>query len=295
MATISIIGTGWLGLPLANYLSSLDHNLFASKTTLDGCNATQSQVPHVNMFVAKLSADIQSQAYQELQSNLVTQQPNIIIGAFPPGFRQGKGEDYIAYWQQLVSIAKTIPNVKLVMISSTAVYPSQAQLMDEDMASWAAYKATPESFSAKSVAMLKAEQTVIDSGLNYAIVRCSGLIGKQRLPHRFVRHLKQVSHFAPANMLHLNDAIGVIEFACFKLQNEVVNASIPDTLSKADFYQASIEAMQKLDCYHEDWSLSLPPLSEHKDKQISSAKITNLGYEFQFPTYSDLLAHLYNA
>jgi len=53
-----------------------------------------------------------------------------------------------------------------------------------------------DEFSANAKKMLQAEQTVIDSGLDYVIVRCSGLIGPDRHPARFASRLKQVSRLA---------------------------------------------------------------------------------------------------
>ncbi|MFA0521664.1 SDR family NAD(P)-dependent oxidoreductase, partial [Vibrio sp. 10N.222.55.E8] len=84
---------------------------------------------------------------------------------------------------------------------------------------------------------------VMDSGLDFTILRFSGLIGPNRHPSRFASKLKQVSSQAPANMLHLDDAIGSVNFAIEQLHNEVVNVTTPNTVSKAEFYAAALKSV----------------------------------------------------
>ena len=130
--------------------------------------------------------------------------------------------------------------------------------------------------------MLQAEQHVIDSGLDYVIVRCSGLIGPKRHPSRFAARLAQVSQLAPANMLHQKDAIGALIFASEKLSNQVVNATTPQTVSKAEFYQAALAAAE-LDS-------PLPPIVDIADKRILSDKLSQLGYQFHYSHTLEALA-----
>ena len=138
------------------------------------------------------------------------------------------------------------------MVSSTGVYPEVAKTMTEDDASLSIASHNKD-FTLKSKVMLQAEQHVIDSGIKYAIVRCSGLVGPDRHPSRFVGKMKQVSSSAPANMLHLTDAIGVVSFMSTLTSNAIVNATTPNTVSKAEFYQAALDSVQS--------KHSLPPRS----------------------------------
>lgn len=131
-----------------------------------------------------------------------------------------------------------------------------------------------DEFSANAKKMLQAEQTVIDSGLDYVIVRCSGLIGPDRHPARFASRLKQVSRLAPANMLHLYDAIGATVFAIEHLNHTVVNATTPATVSKAEFYQAALKAA--------NLDEELPPIVDVADKRIVSDKLIKAGYKFHY-------------
>ncbi|MEZ8071523.1 SDR family NAD(P)-dependent oxidoreductase, partial [Vibrio sp. 5S239] len=137
------------------------------------------------------------------------------------------------------------------------------------------------SFSDNARVMLQAEQLVIDSRIDYTILRFSGLIGPSRHPSRFASKLKQVSTQAPANMLHLDDAIGAIDFAINHLHNEVVNVTTPNTVSKAEFYAAALKSANS--------SEPLPPVVDTPDKLISSKKILDLGYSFKFESTLDAL------
>ncbi len=266
MKKIAIIGGGWLGTPLAKLFTSLGHDVLVTKTTSEGAAELQAQGLH--SAVVNLANDKQSTI-----DALSAFQPQLIIGCFPPGFRRGNGEEYALYWQHLVDAAMLLPVDKIVMVSSTTVYPNRAESMSEDQASLELAFGNAE-FSDNARVMLQAEQSLIDCGIRYTIVRCSGLVGPNRHPARFVSHLKQVSDQAPANMLHLTDAIGAVSYALFHIDNQVVNATTPNTTSKAEFYQAAIDASGE--------PLELPPIVNHADKHIRADKLVDLGYKFHF-------------
>jgi len=263
---ISIIGGGWLGQPLAHYLETLGHKVSVSRTSADGVE--QLTQNHLQGFEFNLSNEI-----SELTASLKANTPDIVIGCFPPGFRKGQGDEYAYYWNKLVQICQQSNVSRVVMVSSTTVYPNTAQDMVEDNASLT-LASRNDAFTDNAKIMLQAEQYLIDSGLSYAIVRCSGLIGPERHPSRFASKLKQVSNQAPANMLHLNDAIGAVSFVSLNNDNLVVNATTPNTVSKAEFYQAALD--------NSDSNESLPPVTDTPDKRIIADKLLSLGYRFHF-------------
>lgn len=265
MKRIAIIGAGWLGLPLAKQLDKLGHSVFASRTSDLGLSELKQN--GIAGFVCNLNNP------QNLADTFAEYNIDTVVGSFPPGFRRGQGDEYITQWQALAEQANSAGVSKLVMISSTTVYPDRAQDMYEQDASLELATNNDE-FSANAKKMLQAEQTVIDSGLNYVIVRCSGLIGPNRHPARFASKLKQVSRSAPANMLHLTDAIGAAIFAIEHLDHTTVNATTPSTVSKAEFYQAALNAANLDD--------ALPPIVDIADKRIVSDKLMNAGYTFHY-------------
>jgi len=265
MKRIAIIGAGWLGLPLAKHLHQLGHWVCASRTTDAGVSKIQTE--GISGFICNLNAP------ETLVKSLSEFRCDTVVGCFPPGFRRGQGDEYVAQWQALVQQAKLANVKKLVMISSTTVYPERSGDMTEAEATLSLATNNNE-FSTNANRMLQAEQHVIDSGLDYVIVRCSGLIGPDRHPARFASKLKQVSRLAPANMLHLNDAVGAAAFAVENLNHEIVNATTPATVSKAEFYQAALNAVNSND--------ELPPIVDITDKKIIGDKLVKLGYQYQF-------------
>jgi nucleoside-diphosphate-sugar epimerase len=266
MSNIAIIGAGWLGLPLSLQLIELNHQVIAScrsKSSIDKLSA--QNISHFQFDLDKPTTPLKQRLSQY---NCET-----VIGCFPPGFRQGNGLEYAKHWQYLAQQCQDTTVTKLIMISSTAVYPDEAELMYEEDATLLIAQSNSR-FSDKARVLLQAEQHVIDSGLDFTILRCSGLIGPNRHPARFVSKLQQVSRLAPANILHLTDAIGATVFALEHLPNTVVNVSTPTTVSKAEFYQVALDSLNSKD--------PLPMIVEQPDKCIISDKLVGLGYTFHF-------------
>jgi nucleoside-diphosphate-sugar epimerase len=274
--TVTIIGAGWLGLPLAYDLKEQGHPVFASRTSENG--ALELTTQGLNGFCYQ-SGDTTA---PELAKILIEQQAKIVIGCFPPGFRQNKSNQYVRHWSALAEQSKQAGIEKLIMISSTGVYPDIPETMTEEKASFRLAQEA-NTFGDKSRILLAAEQAVMDSGLDYVILRCSGLFGPQRHPSRFVRNLKQVSRRAPANMVHQTDVIRAITFAIEHLSCSVVNVTTPETVSKARFYQAALKFAGV--------DTPMPQLTETSDKLISSEKLCQAGFKYRFETTLEALAH----
>lgn len=273
MKKITIVGGGWLGKPLGQYLTSIGHSVHVSKTTPEGVKELEQL--GINSFVANLA-----NGSNDLDQQLSSTPTDIVIGCFPPGFRKQSGQDYVGNWQTLIASAQNNGVQRVVMVSSTTVYPNLAQEMVEEDATLDKSIDNPE-FSDNAKIMLQAEQHLIDSRLSYAIVRCSGLVGPNRHPSRFAAMLKQVSDQAPANMLHLHDAVGVVSFMALNSIDATVNATTPNTVNKAEYYQAALDSVAS--------DNKLPTLVHVPDKRIIADKLISLGYRFHFQHTLDAL------
>ncbi|AUI86266.1 NAD(P)-dependent oxidoreductase [Vibrio azureus] len=275
MANILIIGAGWLGTPLADVLSEQGHKITITRRSQSRLDEMAKPDIHPALL------DLADPNCQQQLSKLIKQY-NIehIVGSFPPGFRKGNGDEYAKQWHHIIEAAKEAPVKKVVMISSTTVYPNIAgEMREEDATLSLALHNT--SFSANAQIMLQAEQHVVHSGLEFAILRCSGLIGPDRHPSRFVSRLKQVSRQAPANMLHQDDAVSATAFALNTIKNQTVNVTSPNTVSKADFYQAAIAKSEQV--------TPLPPVTDTPDKRIVANKLIELGYQFKYQSTLEAL------
>ena len=275
---ILIVGAGWLGLPLAKSLSNRGYSVIPTRTSEQGVE--ELTVAGLDGFCLDLNEVKQEEDILSLADKLVTKDVKTLIGCFPPGFRQGGGALYASQWNLLCQLAKMIGVEKIIMVSSTSVYPDRAEIMTEDMARLPIAKGRDD-FSAKSIIMLTAEEHVRNSTLDYVIIRCSGLFGPNRHPSRFASKLKSISDQAAANMLHLDDAIGSIIFSLENLNATVVNASTPNTCDKVTFYRAALRSAGL------DTSLNL--VSSEPDKTISSEKLQRLGYSFKYDHTLDAL------
>ncbi len=273
MKNITIIGAGWLGLPLAQQLRANGHQVSVTRTR----DLQVDSIKHAGLHTIRANLD---EPCLELEEHLRQSQTDVVIGCFPPKLRQQQGENYAKQWQYLVDMAQRSQVKKIVMVSSTSVYPSVAKEMREQDATLELAIGNPL-FSDNARSLLQAEYRVQNSGLEYVIVRCSGLIGPERHPARFVAKMAEVSRSAPANLLHLDDAIGCVIFAATRLTQHIVNATTPNTVSKAEFYQHALCSVDSPD--------SLPNMVDTPDKRIVSEKIVQLGYKFHYQHTLDLV------
>lgn len=277
---IAIVGGGWLGQPLALSIQQQGvHPVYVTRTSEQGVKELQHA--GLNGLLLKLPFTNQDQTSQFVQS-LIEKNVSTIIGSFPPGFRKGQGQQYLLQWQALIEVAKQANIDNVIMVSSTTVYPQVSGTVKEEDATLQ-LAANNALFSDNARTMLAAEQALIESTLGYMIVRCSGLFGPNRHPGRFVSKLKSISSAAPANMLHLHDAIGVIQFVLSRVTHQIINASSPALVYKSEFYQTALQQY--------DATLNIPEITTTADKQISSQKLQQSGYHFVYSNAIDGLQH----
>lgn len=279
MNNIAIIGAGWLGLPLAQRLTYLNKPVFATRTSKE--RLIELEDLSLPCFTLCLDSHI-STADPLITTQFQDRDIQTIIGVFPPGFRKGEGAAYAIRWQSLINSAIKAGIKKIIMVSSTSVYPNTNKTMNENDASLSLAKDN-DHFSENARTLLIAEQSLIDSGLEYAILRCSGLFGPNRHPARFVSKMRSISEVAPVNMVHIDDVINAILFGITEIHNQVINVTSPNTVTKCEFYQQAIHY------YHE--TLTLPIRNREPAKKISPEKIIQLGFSFTYNNVVDGLKH----
>jgi len=253
ISTVSILGCGWLGYPLANSLYHAGYHIkTASRSPLiapgqDHWSHFQFAVePQQTIPDAFLDTDV-------LIINIPCKQPE----AFYP----------------LLSALKQNTMPKVIFVSSTSVYQTSDNPITENRG--------PINHDSPLWQIEQAFQGV--QGLQLNILRFSGLIGYGRHPGRFFKPGRIIS--APnhrVNMIHRDDCVGIIQ--AMLLQNdwgETFNACADNHPRRLDFYTQA--------CQH--LSLPLPEFAAEEtsaDKLISNAKVKRLlNYQFQHP---DLLA-----
>ncbi|GAB4035540.1 NAD(P)H-binding protein [Spirosoma gilvum] len=199
LKNVSIIGLGWLGMPLAERLLHEGFTVKGSTTSAEkaatlrekGITASELQLnpEPIGDLSALLNAD------------------TLVIN-IPP--KAGKlGDDFHPVQiQHLVDAVKDSPVTHIIYVSSTSIYPElNREVVEEDVTA-------PEQSAAPG--LMRAEQLVQtlssdkDNSRVVTILRCGGLLGYDRMPGKYVAGRTVDTGDVPVNYLHRDDAVGIL-------------------------------------------------------------------------------------
>ena len=227
--TISILGCGWYGFPLAVNLISKEFHVNGSSTTSEKLETLK--VAGINPFQVSFEPD--SESYHPEFFNC-----DLLIISIPPKRTSGQSQlypDKIARIKEAV-IRHKIPRV--IFISSTSVYGDLNQELNENS------ETNPVTDSGK--AMLEAEILLKDQNeFKLSIIRFGGLTGPGRDPGRFFAGKKDIPNGqAPVNMITLDQCIevtnAIIEKDAFGYTFNACSSSHPP---KMEYYkQAALKS-----------------------------------------------------
>jgi nucleoside-diphosphate-sugar epimerase len=209
---ISILGCGWLGLPLGKFLMEKGHVIKGSTTSAEKIPLLSNV--GIQPFLLKFSPQVEAKS-----DNIVSQflDSEILILCIPP--RAGKyGEDF--HVQQIQSIIENLPasSVKsIIYTSSTSVYPELNQEMTE-------YDEVLENH-----ALIKVESLLKSLPQNITILRCGGLMGGERIPAKYFAGKTINTGQTPVNYVHQDDVVQIITMILEKdFWNETYNVVSPE-------------------------------------------------------------------
>ncbi len=263
MTQISILGCGWLGLPLAKKLIQSGYVVKGSTTSIGKLPLLES-LKILPFEIAVFEHEIEGPIAAFLDKS------EVLIIDIPPKIRRIDSEDFVSKMQQLIPHIEQSSVSKVIFVSSTSVYADTNEVITEEII----HKPTSESGR-----QLLGSESVLKSNTNFSttVVRFGGLIGQDRHPIRFLAGSKNIENpLAPINLIHLEDCIGILE-SIIKLDcwNETFNAVTPFHPSREDYYTKKALEM----------NLDLPEFdvaSISNGKTISSDKVQNvLKYEFK--------------
>ncbi|SDB63332.1 Nucleoside-diphosphate-sugar epimerase [Flavobacteriaceae bacterium MAR_2010_188] len=264
---VSILGCGWLGLPLAEHFVKLYNWVNGSTTTEDKLKILQSKGIHPFLINLK-ELEVRGEIEKFLNDS------EILILNIPSGLRSGDGENYISKLKLLLRYLEKSTIKKVVFISSSSVYKE-----DE---SFVTVFENPESLAEteKATILIEAENIFLrNRNLETSVIRFSGLIGEDRHPAKYLSGKTEIENpDAPINLIHLNDCISVIS-AVIESDSwgEIYNASYPSHPSRELYY---ITACAKL-------GLEPPTFDHYKKnvgKKVSAQKIQEaLNFRFTSP------------
>ncbi len=262
--TISILGCGWLGLPLAQHLIRLSMLVKGSTTHPDKLSFLEQNniIPYLIQFNPEINPGYQPEFFQ----------CDVLVVNIPPGRRPDVVSFYTRQMQSLISLIIKSQLKKVLLISSTSVYPDINREVTEEDAG------TPDKSSGE--ALLWAEEAFRQHAhFSTTILRFCGLYGPDRNPGRFLagKTLSAMGN-AGVNLIHQEDCIQIISrILRQEIWGEVLNACADQHPAKKDFYPLAAQ------------SAGLPaPIfegrEEEKFKIISSKKLKEkLNYTFLHP------------
>jgi hypothetical protein len=263
--SVSIVGCGWLGLPLGEHL--LAQGLAVKGSTTTPGKLSVLAAAGIHPFLLSLRPHPAPEQLGELHELL---NADLLVIDIPPGVeRQGSSfhPDQIRF---LTERLKDSPVQGVIYVSSTSVYPEVNREVDE---------AEPlAGHDPTSTAILQAEGMVQGWGGDWVILRCGGLMGYNRIPGKYVAGKKGLTTGnVPVNFVHRDDVVGVISRVIGRgLDNQVYNVVAPLHPKRREIYaRNAAELGYALPEYADG------PLPGHKI--VSSRKLVRgLPYAFRY-------------
>jgi len=261
--TVSILGCGWLGLPLAEHLILNGFSVKGSTTRLDKLQLLAGK--NIEPFLIYLNPDIKGINISGFFNS------DLLIINIPPG---GNGDKISFHKKQIQSIINKAEKSfiqKIIFISSTSVYRNEnREVTEED-------ELHPEKESGK--ALIAAEDLIFkNKSFDKTIIRFAGLFDNDRNPVKFFAGRKNIpGGNLPVNLIHREDCINIINRVVIQNKwNEIFNGCSDYHPTKREFYTA---AAQK-------FNLEKPEFVDTNDnfKIVKSIKLKQLlGYNLLYP------------
>ena len=262
--TISILGCGWLGLPLAQSLRNLGCTVKGSTTT----SKKISILKEYGILPYLLHCD------PPLVGENVEDFFNSQVGILTIPFKRNLADPRI-YFEQIKAIVSYIERscIKFVIFcSSTSVYPDHWPWAKEDS------RFFPDDSRAETLLALE-EYLMMDQCFASTIIRLGGLYGGTRQVGKFLAGKENVLYpQSPVNLIHFEDAIGIIvEVIRQDSKGEIFNACSDEHPTRRELYTHSARKM----------NLTVPTFVEDSVgpcKKVSNDKVKErLGYRFKYP------------
>ena len=265
---ISILGCGWLGVPLAKHFIEEGFLVRGSVTNPEKFALLRnSGILPFRLVLNNSNVEVDDLQFFDCE---------VLIVSIPPGRSSGNVQYFPNRIRNLIPLIRKAEIRKIILISSTSVYPENLQVAREDDLP------VPEKESGK--VLLDAENLLKEqTAFQTTVIRFGGLIGADRNPARFLQRVSDQVSNAPVNLIHQDDCIQIIsEIIKQELWGETLNACSPEHPMKGDFYRKAARIS----------GLPEPLISDRiEDHKIvdSSKLIRLLDYQFIYPSPMDYL------
>lgn len=261
---ISILGCGWLGLPLARTLAAHGFSIKGSTTSREKLDVLAAS--GIDPFLITLSAGaVSGDIAGFLQSS------STLIIDIPPKIKAGQ-DMFDDKMRALIPHIENAGVKNVLFVSSTSVYGDGTGVVTEESA------ADPQTDSGKQ---LLESEALLSANLHFqtTIIRFGGLIADDRHPINHLAGRENIENpDAPINLIHREDCLSIIiRIIENKIWGETFNAVAPFHPSREEYYTQKARALE----------LPLPSFSRKnasEGKQVNSGKLGRLvHYNFLHP------------
>lgn len=265
--TISILGCGWLGLPLGALLVEKGYRVNGASTRPE--KFAMLEKAGILPFQIALNPELKGELTQAFFAS------EILIVNIPPQTRKKGPKFHPLQVQYLVDYLKDSPVKKIIYVSSTSVYPEVDTWVDEMSAL--------DQQNPRAEALIQGEAEIRKFAGRWMILRASGLMGYDRVPGKYFAGKKELkTGRIPVNYIHRDDIIRII--AALLAQpgwEEIFNIVAPEHPTRRDIYLKNAS----------DFGFEAPGFLDAPAqgyKIVSGQKLQgHLSYKFKYPNPLD--------
>lgn len=257
--TIGILGCGWLGLPLGQYLVGRGHRVVGTTTT--PAKVPELAAAGIEPYLLRLTPEPEGDAVPWAGLDA------LVIAVPPRAGQQGDGFHPRQVEALLGGLRIADRELRIVYVSSTSVYPDANRDLTE----------ADEVLSGHP--LVRTEELIRQSGYPATILRCGGLMGYGRYPAKYVSGKTVTTGKVPVNFVFRDD---VVEIATWVLEagiwGETLNVVAPEHPRREDVYRKNCAEM----------GVPVPTFAEPTEpvpfKIIRPARLLDhFGYAFRYP------------
>jgi len=261
--SISILGCGWLGEPLARHLGSLGYKVKGSTTHPEKTFTLKQN--GIEPFLLEVAPPLKGKQIKEFF------QSETLFLNIP--FKRSLPDPSL-YQKQIEAVIKetrSSPVSSVIFASSTSVYPDNIGAAQED--------AVLRSHDLRSKVLLDIERSLLsEKKFRSTILRFAGLVGGDRKIGQFLAEDKDVENpEGPVNLVHLEDCVRVVSRVIEQgIGGEIFNVCADTHPTRREIYT---KASMKL-------GLAPPQFKEMEArvKIVSNEKLKQrLNYKFLYP------------
>ena len=224
MTQISILGCGWLGLPLAKSLLQNGFSIKGSTTSLEKISFLESE--GITPYLVRLEEQQISASVADFLAD-----SQILIINIPPKLRGGSTENFVAKITTLLPFIENSTVEKVLFVSSTSVYGEDNEFVSEVTV------LNPDTEGGRQLAIV---ENVLQKNSRFqtTILRFGGLISDDRNPVRFLSGRENIENpDTPINLIHQDDCIGIIQkIIALNSWDETYNAVAPFHPTRQEYY-----------------------------------------------------------